>query len=245
MAKVIAVMSPKGGVGKTFISYELGIALSKLGHHVLVIDTNIYAANLSLYMGFSHTPTTFNDVIKFSIPPENAIYKFSPSLSILPATTHVEIEDLNFGTKFLRNLLFKLSPKFDYIILDTEPGFTKNNESIIQSVEDILLVSTPDIPTLMTTHKLVLLLNKFGVKKTSLILNKVMKAYYELSDSEIKELMGVDVILKVPFSKQVVKAVSLRLPLEKGRVFNLFMNLAAKISGTELKKKSFFSFLRL
>ena len=242
MAKIIAVMSPKGGVGKTFISLELGIALSKLGYKVLVIDTNVYAANLSLYIGMSHTPTTLNDVIKFSIPPENAIYKFNSVVDVLPATSKVEVEDLNFGLRFMRNFLFKLSTKYDYIILDTVPGFTKNNEIIIQSSDMILLVSTPDIPTLMTTHKMVILMDKFGVKDKFLVLNKVLRAYYELKDKEIKELMGIDTVLEIPFSKEVVRSVSLRTPLTKGRLFNYFMNLAGFITGKEIKKKKFLFF---
>ena len=235
MAKVIAIMSPKGGVGKTFIASTLGICLAKLGYHTLIIDTNVYAANLSIYLGLTHTPTTFNEMLKFNLPPENAIYKFNSSLDILPATTKVEIEDLSFGLKTFRNFLFKISNKYDYVILDTEPGFTKNNEVIMNTADKILLVATPDIPTLMTTHKMLLLLRKLNASDISLIINKALNEYYELKDQEIKEIMGIKIATKIPFDKNVIKAVSLRTPLEKGRTFNTILNLAKAITGKQEK----------
>ncbi len=230
MADIIAVMSPKGGVGKTFLASTLAISLSKLGHYVLLIDLNLYASNLSIYLGMKNLPTTMNDVIKFNVPPEKAIYKFKENLHVLPATTHVELEELNITMKFLRNFLFKLSSKYDYIIIDTEPGFTKNNDVIMRSVEKILLVSTPDIPTLMTTHKMVLMLKHKSISNLGLVLNKVMNAYYELKTREVEELMGVDVLERIPFDKSVMKFVSLRTPITKGRAFRRVMSLAKRIS---------------
>ena len=237
MAKIIAIMSPKGGVGKTFIASTLGLCLAKLGYHTLIIDTNVYAANLSIYMGLIHTPTTFNEMIKFNLPPENAIYKFNSSLDILPATTKVEIEDLSFGLKTFRNFLFKISNKYDYIVLDTEPGFTKNNEVIMNSADKTFLVATPDIPTLMTTHKMLLLLRKINAPEVSLVINKALNEYYELKDQEIKEIMGINISAKIPFDKRVIRAVSLRTPLEKGRTFNIILNLAKEITGKKGETK--------
>ncbi len=230
MSDIIAITSPKGGVGKTFIASTLAICLAKLGNHVLLIDTNLYASNLSLYLGMGHLPTTFNDVIKFNVPVEKAIYHFNDLLDVLPSTTNIELEEINFNIKFLRDLLFKLGRSYDFIILDTEPGFTKNNRAVVTVADKIFLISTPDIPTLMTTHKLVLILKNRGSNKTELILNKVMNAYYELKKNEIPELMGVDVLTTIPFDKNVLKAVSLRVELERGRAFKTILKLARNLT---------------
>ena len=237
MSEIIAVTSPKGGVGKTFLASTLAVCLSNLGNHVLLVDTNFYASNLSLYLGMGHLPTTFNDVIKFNVPVEKAIYHFNDLLDILPATTNIESEELTPDIKFLRDIFFKLGKGYEFIILDTEPGFTKNNLAVDTVADKLLLISTPDIPTLMTTHKLVLMLRSRSRTNIQLVLNKVTHAYYELKDREVNELMGVNVVSIIPFDKHVLRAVSLRIEVDRGRAFSRVMTIARGLND-EVKSKN-------
>ncbi len=238
MAEIIAVMSPKGGVGKTFIASTLSLCLAKLGHRVLVVDTDLHSSNLSIYLGMSNITTSLNDVIKYNSPVEKAIFHFNSMLDILPATTSIELEEVNFNIKFLRDLFFKLSKHYDFIIVDTKPGFSKNNKVVASLSDKILLVSTPDIPTLMTTHKLwVMLRSKHFAKQqlnsnvnAELVLNKVTRAYYELRNYEVEELMDIRIAAVVPFDRRVLRAVALRIELKGGRAFNAILKLARSLS---------------
>ena len=63
MSRVISIASGKGGVGKTTISANLGIALSNLGWDVLVMDMDINMANLELILGLEGKPVTLQEVL--------------------------------------------------------------------------------------------------------------------------------------------------------------------------------------
>ncbi|MGZ7160173.1 MAG: nucleotide-binding protein, partial [Methanobacterium sp.] len=63
MARVIAVASGKGGVGKTTIAANLGIAMSLLGEDVVVLDLDIAMANLELILGLEDKPVTLQEVL--------------------------------------------------------------------------------------------------------------------------------------------------------------------------------------
>ena len=232
MGKAIAIMSPKGGVGKTFLAETLGICLNRLGYHILIMDSNLFTSNISLYLGMPHLPTTLNDVLKFKIPLSSAIYNFSESLDVLPSTTHLETDELTLNPEEFRKELFQLKRKYEFVIVDTETGFTKNNATIATSVDEILLIATSDIPTLMTTHKKVLLLKNKFISKVNLILNKSSFSFYELKNDEVEELMGIKVISRIPYDRGVIKANALRKPIRRGKAFKEVMKIARTISET-------------
>jgi len=74
MAITIAIASGKGGTGKTTISANLAVALSKFGKDVIVLDADIAMANLELVMGLDGKPVTLNDVLAGNASIERAIY---------------------------------------------------------------------------------------------------------------------------------------------------------------------------
>ncbi|NIA03777.1 MAG: AAA family ATPase [Nitrospiraceae bacterium] len=228
MTKIIAVMSPKGGVGKTSFTSEFGIALSKLKQKTLLIDSNLYAANLSLYLGMKNHPATLNDVLKSNMDVSKAIYHYSENLFVLPSSIHIESEENLFEANKFRKILISLHAKYDYIVIDTEPSMGKINNTIVKHVDEVVVVSTPDLPALLTSHKLVILLKQDDVK-CSLVLNKVSHRGYELKMREIEELMGIPVLKEIPYDVSVVRAVAKRKPLMKGRIFKKIQRIAEQI----------------
>ncbi|HZX34606.1 MAG TPA: P-loop NTPase, partial [archaeon] len=63
MGRIIALVSGKGGVGKTTITANLGIALAKRDLNVCLIDADIAMANLSLILNMQNSPITLHDVL--------------------------------------------------------------------------------------------------------------------------------------------------------------------------------------
>jgi len=83
-AKVVAITSGKGGVGKTFVSANLAAALAKRGHRVLVIDADLGLANLDVVLNL-YSKVTLHDVFSGKSKLEEAIIKTAGGFSVLLA----------------------------------------------------------------------------------------------------------------------------------------------------------------
>ena len=73
MAKVYAIISGKGGVGKITTAINLGTALNQLGENVIIIDGNLTTPNIGLHLGSPIVPITINHVLNGQAKLEDAI----------------------------------------------------------------------------------------------------------------------------------------------------------------------------
>src|SRR5438105_15274957 len=83
-AKVTAVTSGKGGVGKTFMAANLAAALAKRGERVLVLDADLGPANLDVVLHL-HPKVTLHDVFTGRVQPDDAILPAPGGFSVLRA----------------------------------------------------------------------------------------------------------------------------------------------------------------
>ena len=83
-ARIIAVTSGKGGVGKTFISANLAAALTRRGHRVLVLDADLGLANLDVVLNL-HPKVTLHDVFTNKATLDEAIVTAPGGFSVLLA----------------------------------------------------------------------------------------------------------------------------------------------------------------
>lgn len=177
-ARVCAIVSGKGGVGKSNLSVNLAISLIESGSRVLVLDLDIGMANLDILMGV-HSKHNIVDMVE-------------QELSILDIieTGPGRIDYIAGGNGL--NQLFELSHRhfdhfteqirviqdaYDYIFLDMAAGASKDSLQFITAADEILLVTTPE-PTAITDAYAML---KFVYKQepeanVSLIVNRVEHA---------------------------------------------------------------------
>src|SRR3989338_9089200 len=86
MTKFIVIASSKGGVGKTTTAINLGTALTSFGRDVIVVDANLSAPNVSLYIGAPQVPITLQDVLERNKKITDALYMHANGLKIIPAS---------------------------------------------------------------------------------------------------------------------------------------------------------------
>ena len=149
-AHTIAVTSGKGGVGKTFISANLAAALTRRGQRVLVLDADLGLANLDVVLNL-YPKTTLHDVFTGKCDLEAAILPAPGGFSVLLAGSGlVEYSRLtNEVREQLLDIIDKMKPRFDYIILDTGAGISDVVLFAVSLASDVLLVATPE-PTSLT-----------------------------------------------------------------------------------------------
>ena len=149
-ARIMAVTSGKGGVGKTFLSANLAAALARRGKRVLVLDADLGLANLDVVLNL-FPKVTLHDVFTGKNTLEEAILPAPGGFSVLLAGSGlVEYSRL---TPEIRDQLLQIidtvAPRFDHIILDTGAGISDVVLYAVSLADEVLVVATPE-PTSMT-----------------------------------------------------------------------------------------------
>ena len=149
-ARITAVTSGKGGVGKTFVSANLAAALTRRGERVLVLDADLGLANLDVVLNLS-PKITLHDVFTGKHVLDEAILPVVGGFSVLLAGSGmVEYSRL---TPEVRDQLLAtieaLTPRFDRVLLDTGAGISDVVLYTLSLAHDVLVVTTPE-PTALT-----------------------------------------------------------------------------------------------
>ncbi len=149
-ARITAITSGKGGVGKTFLAANLASALARRGERVLVLDADLGLANLDVVLNL-FPKITLHDVFTGKAELDDAILPAPGGFSVLLAGSGlVEYSRL---TADVREKLFEViqqvTPRFDYILLDTGAGISDVVLYAVSLADTVLVVATPE-PTSLT-----------------------------------------------------------------------------------------------
>ena len=143
--EILAVTSGKGGVGKSNISVNLALLMSRMKKNVLLIDADIHLGNIDLMLGI-RPKHTIADVISGAVDVKEAISKGPGGIDILPAGSAV-LDMLNMEDKVIRKIgdaFSKLEHEYDTVIVDTGAGVHESVMSFVVGADKIILVVTPD-----------------------------------------------------------------------------------------------------
>jgi len=241
MVRIIDVCSGKGGVGKTTITANLGLALTQLGKKVAVVDCNLTTSHLSLLFGSYSYPLTLNNFLKGEARFEDVVYTHTSGLKIVPAS--LELKDLvdvsfnNFGEKLKENFR-----DFDIVLLDSAPGLGREALIALQASDEILFVANPFITSLVDVFKCNQLINSldFKPKVIGIVLNRVRKKAYEISVDEVTNFTELPVIGIVPEDEKVLESTNKKtlvlISHRNSPSSKAIFEIAAKIAGIEYKK---------
>ncbi|MBN2545424.1 MAG: MinD/ParA family protein [Spirochaetes bacterium] len=147
--RVITVSSGKGGVGKTNVAVNLGIAFSKLGKKVIVMDADLGLANVNVCLGIIPKYNLFHLIKKQKMMKDIIIdTKFGIQI-VAGASGFSKIANLSDDER--RNLIREIDTLSyaDIIIVDTGAGVSKNVISFIMAADEAIIITTPE-PTAIT-----------------------------------------------------------------------------------------------
>jgi septum site-determining protein MinD len=248
MTRIIAVVSGKGGVGKTTCVANLGSALTKLGKDTILVDGNLTTPNLSLHLGIPFFPTTIHDVLKDRASLNHVIFLHHTGLKIIPASLSLSAVKSAVNYKRFKTFLNELVGKTDYVIVDSSPGLGKETRSVIEATNEVLIVTNPELPAVTDALKVVKLAEESGSEITGIIVNRVKRKPHELSDKEIETIIEYPVIGTVPEDEHVQRSISKKMPVvhyhPKTKASIAFKKIAAKIAGEKLvEKKGFWEYI--
>ena len=141
--RVIVITSGKGGVGKTTTSANIGTALAKEGHKVVLIDTDLGLRNLDLLLGLENRIVyTIVDVNEERCKLKQALVKDkkNPNLQLLAAA---QTRDKSAVTaEQLKDICDKLKEKNDFVLVDCPAGIEQGFQNAVAGASEAIVVTT-------------------------------------------------------------------------------------------------------
>lgn len=233
MTRIFGIISGKGGVGKSTLATNLGVALRKFRKKVTIIDCNLSTPHLSYYLGIKDYNFTINDVLSERVDITSAFYNYN-GVRYLPASPKLE-DLLGVDLRKLKPHLEKLdSKKTDFIILDSAPGIGKEALNVANASDEIIFVTNPYVPMVSDIIRCKDIVKELGEKKMSIVLNMVTNRNHELLSKTIEEITDIPVTIEVPYDRNIDLSMAMRSPVIEYKPNSLasisFMKLASLLA---------------
>lgn len=218
MGELIAILSGKGGTGKTSVCAGLASALADQEKSVLCIDCDIGLRNLDISLGMADVGTlSFLDVCSGGYSLDQAAkHPAYGKLSFLTAPMNCPAEQVD-REDFAR-MLHEARSRFDYVFLDAPAGLDEGFRLAAKFADRLLLVTGPDPAAIRDAGRIGEVLELMGKDRVRLIVNRINKriaSNLDLTVDDIMDRAGLPLMGVVPEDANVVLAAAYGKPLLK------------------------------
>lgn len=238
MGELIAVVSGKGGTGKTSVCAGIATALAESGKRVLCVDCDVGLRNLDISLGMSDCGgLSFLDVSEFGYELENAPHHpIYDNLSFLTAPMNRSPEDIN--TESFIALFQRARERFDYIFLDAPAGVDAGFRLVCAAADSFLVVTGAGPAAVRDAARVGELLELAGKTGAKLIVDRVDKdllSTVRLTIDDVMDTAGLPLLGIVLEDCHVTLAAAFGLPLLKYasrcEATRDFRRIAARLQG--------------
>lgn len=203
MGRKICIISGKGGVGKTTITFGLGVTLAKKRYSVCLVDLDLGLNNLdSLFNLEDKVIYDLSDCLDGRCRIKQALIScdFQENLYIL-SSAKTEIMSQISQLK-LNMLISKLSGVFDFVLIDAPAGINNNFFLALKCSDEAVVVVTPHISSIRDAEKVIGVINGFGLQSFNIVINRVrgdlVQRKESLSHLQIQSLLKTPLLGVIP-----------------------------------------------
>lgn len=212
MTKFIAVVSGKGGAGKTTVAINLAMTLTGFKREIVLMDANLINPHIGLHLGAPILPVHLNDVLEKKKSIKDAIYAHPTGLKIVPLDIardqidKVSIEDF-------RRVFDGMKGLCEAVIIDGSMGTGEHISSIVSLVDAVIVVTTPELPDCMDALKTIRLIKRRGGTLLGVVVNKMIDDEFGLPMENIRSLIAEPIIGVIPHDHYVRHSIKLQQPV--------------------------------
>lgn len=243
MSRIIVITSGKGGVGKTTVTSNLGMAIARLGRRIALVDADFGLRNLDLLLGLENRVVyTAVDVLAGQCRLEQALVKDKrqEGVVLLPAAQSRTKEVVNPDQ--MKKLLGALAKAYEYILVDSPAGIEMGFQNAIAAADESLIVTTPEIAAVRDADRVVGLLEAQGIKRIHLIVNRLKPAMVQaeqmMSVQDVQEILAIPLIGVIPDDERVIVSSNRGEPLVLSENVSLpaiaINNIARRLEGEKV-----------
>lgn len=216
--KVIAVFSPKGGVGKTTMAVNLALALSDRGaRQVCLIDMDLAFGDVAITMQLfpSHSiehAIGGEDTLDYGAL-DGLLTRHESGLMVLAAPSLPDAHDRVTPTLVTR-MVRTLKEKFDFVVIDTAPAFDEQTLTALDETDELVMVATLDVPTLKNVKVAIETLDMLGVAPDHrhLLLNRADDAV-GIGAEKVEAILGMTISAQMATSIDIAAATNAGRPI--------------------------------
>jgi flagellar biosynthesis protein FlhG len=216
--RIITVTSGKGGVGKSNIVANLGLALSRLGLKVLLIDADLGLGNLDILLGL-HPRFNIHDVLTLRKSLVEVVVEGPGGVKILPASSGLpELTELDPHQKtFILSELDHYTESLDLVLIDTGAGISPNVLFFNIAALERIVVVNQEPPSITDAYALIkVLATRHNAREFKLLVNgpsqpeDAVKVYLTLL-RVAEDFLGLEIALDylgfIPYDEAIPRAV--------------------------------------
>jgi pilus assembly protein CpaE len=221
--RMVCVLGPKGGIGKTLTSANLAVSLAEQGMRVVVVDLDLQFGDVGLSLALSPDKTIYDLATSGGAMDAEKVEAYlahhESGVRVLLAPVRPDQAGA-VTTDFLRQLYVTLRSSNDFVIVDTPPGFTPEVIASIDSSTHVCMVGMLDSLSLKNTKLGLETLELMGydAERVNLVLNRA-DSHVGITHDDVSAIVGREPNVMVPSHRDITRSVNAGSPvvLSEGR----------------------------
>jgi len=216
--RTILICSGKGGVGKTTLTANLGIALANSGATTAVLDADFGLRNLDLLLGLENRIIyTAQDVLDKNCRLDQALvrHKKEPNLALLPAGDPRMLDWMK--PEDMMKISELLSENFDFVLVDCPAGVEDGFKNALAACKEAIVVTNPELSAVRDADRVIGILNTSDIEPIQLVINRVrpnmMASQEMLSIEDVQGILSLPLLGIVLEDEQVIISTNRGEPL--------------------------------
>ncbi len=205
--RVIVVVSPKGGTGKTTVATNLAVGLvRRQPKKVLLLDLDLQFGDCASALGLKPEHSLV-DAIAATNHERSALKVFlcthESGLVLLAPPDNLALAD-SIENDGLKSTVSALAEEFPFVVIDTGAGIDPATLLAMQLATDLLFVTTTDVPAILAVRRQIDVLDQVGFtsQRRSLVLNRA-NAKVGLSPGDVEASIGMEIKFQIPSNRLI------------------------------------------
>lgn len=238
MSRFITIASGKGGVGRTSLSFNLGVAMSLFGVKAVILDLDLVMANMDIITGLLNPDVTLHDVLVRDKSIDDCVYEINQGTRIIPTGIHFEtLKNINPNYISWNKIMLEGADYGDVFILDLPAGINTNILDGLPDETEVIILTNSTMPSVADALKMRILFNEMDMDVLGFVVNMWYEDKFLLSPLEIEAILEIPMIGLIPYDREMDRSMALGRSIveinSSSPTSNAIMQLAADLLGKD------------